>query len=87
VAIKFGETVRIGYVYNLAILIFGEFRIALPHACVHHTLRDSWILYIIGDRLFNRQIAKLKPPPKFPVIRYVEKCEISEGLGGILVVR
>ena len=24
-----------------------------------------------GDRLFNRQITKLKPPPKFPVIRYV----------------
>ena len=32
-AIKFGETVRISYVYNLAILNFGEFRIALPRAC------------------------------------------------------
>ena len=29
-AIKFGEMVRIGYIYNLAILNFGEFRIALP---------------------------------------------------------
>ena len=31
-AIKFGETVRIGYVYNLAILNFGEVRIALQRA-------------------------------------------------------
>ena len=30
--IKFGETVRIGYVYNLAILNFVEFRITLPRA-------------------------------------------------------
>ena len=31
-AIKFGETVRIGYIYILAILNFGEFHIALPRA-------------------------------------------------------
>ena len=45
---------------------------ALVH--VHHALRDSWILLAnlkFSDTLFNRQIAKLKPLLKFPVIPYV----------------
>ena len=76
-AIKFGETVRISYVYNLAILNFGEFRIALPSMHVYITRCETVGYYILlanlkfGNRLFNRQIAKLKPPPKFPVIRYM----------------
>ena len=44
---------------------------------VHHALRDSWILLVnskFGRRLFNRQITKLKPPPKFPVIQYLPWC-------------
>ena len=76
-AIKFGKTVRIGYVYNLAILNVGEFCIALPRTRAYITCCETVGYYILlanlkfGNRLFNRQIAKLKPPPKFPVIRYV----------------
>ena len=47
--LNLAKTVRIGYVYNLEILNFGEFRIASPRVCIHHALRDSWILYIIGE--------------------------------------
>ena len=42
-AIIFSETIRIGYVYNLAFWILANF------VCVHCALRDSWILYIIGE--------------------------------------
>ena len=64
-AIKFSETVRIGYVHNLAILNFGKFRIALPHARMYITRCETVGYYILlailkfGDRLFNPQIAKL----------------------------
>ena len=46
-AIKFGETVRIGYIYNLPILNFGEFRIALPRARARtsHAVRQLDIIY------------------------------------------
>jgi len=47
VAIKFGKTVRIGYIYNLPILNFGEFCIALPraHASTSHAVRQLDIIY------------------------------------------
>ena len=46
------------------------------HMSVHvqHAPQDSWILLAnvkFGNRLFNRQIAKLKPTSTFPIIRYL----------------
>ena len=56
---NFCETVAIGYVYNLAILNFGKFRMRTSHAARQLD---------IGK--FEIWRAKLKSLPKFLVIRY-----------------
>jgi len=55
-AIKFGEMVRIDYVYNLAILNFGEFCIALP--LTPRTSRAARQLDIIYYLAIDFSIAK-----------------------------
>ena len=56
------------------------------HARTSHAARQLDILLAnlkFGDKLFNRQIAKLKPPLKFPIIRYIHKlvCNVRRGSG------
>ena len=82
---KFGRPLNLAKRSESATYIFGDLKfwqnhIALPRVHTHtsRAARQLDIIIIIllanlkfGNRLFDRQIAKLKPPPKFPVIRYM----------------
>ena len=67
-AIIFSETIRISYVYNLAILNFGEFRLRTLHAARQLVIIYYWRIWNLE---IDFSITNLKPLPNFPVLRYL----------------